>query len=154
MVNVVMLPVQVSELDGRALLGCLRDPAHSLTRITLDSTDFRCFQGSDNALVGMATNRPQRVLVARLTEEALVVVMGSSSGQGSFLYELQHNLLERSRRHMVGVPQPRENGAAAGAREGTGGQHAMRQKRLISPPPSSRASDGVSQDQVLVQLHH
>ena len=128
-------------MDGRAILCSLKDPAHCLTRIIFDCTEFRCFQGNDSALMGMATSEPGRILVARLTDEALIVVMGSSVGHGSFLYEVQQNLSERRRRQMA--PQ----GPVAG--EGEGSQQAVQhQKRLIHPPSSST----VCQDQVLVHL--
>ncbi|KAK7099945.1 uncharacterized protein [Littorina saxatilis] len=135
--------LHVSDSDGRAILHCLKDPARSLTCITIDETTFRCFQGNDNALVGMATNRKGRVLVARLTEEALVVVMGLSAGHGSFLFEVQKNLKERTRRQMA--PQGPVSGAGATS------QQAMSptDKKLFIPPPSSP----VGQEQVLVQLH-
>ena len=133
--------VQVTEVDGRAILCCLKDPAHSLTRIALDGTEFWCFQGNDMALVGMAVGKPGLVLVARLTDEALVVVMGRSGGHGSFLFEVQQNLMDRKRRQMA--PQ-----GPVASTTGEGSQQAMQQKRVSRP-----SSSGVSQDQVLVQLH-
>ncbi|XP_076440444.1 uncharacterized protein LOC143279955 [Babylonia areolata] len=148
--------LQVSDKDGRAILRCLRDPARTLTRITLDETDFRCFQGNGEALVGMATSGSGRVLVARVTpgeEGAVVVVMGQATAKGSFLYEVQQSLVERTRRQRVSQGQ-----ALAGSSRGEGGQQVKQQqqqqqqpKKLILPPPA--ASSPVNQEQVLVQLH-
>ena len=107
----------------------------------MDDTDFRCFQGNNNALVGTAINDPGRVLVARLTEEALVVVIGSTSNQGSMLFEVQSNLVERTRRQMA--PQAAVSGAGEGSQ-----QAAQSQKKALVRPPSA-----VTQEEVLVQLH-
>ncbi|XP_076462192.1 uncharacterized protein LOC143294687 [Babylonia areolata] len=102
--------LQVSESDGRALLNTLHDTAHCITRLTLDGVDFRCFQGNATALVGQAvTGERGRVMVARLTEEdVLVVVLGHSTGHGSFLYEVQHHLQERTRRRQQQLQQQQQ----------------------------------------------
>ena len=134
--------VQVTELDGRALLCSLKDPARCLTRIIFDCTEFRCFQGNNSALLGIASSEPGYVLVARLTDEALIVVMGSSNGNGSFLFEVQQNLSERRRRQMA--PQSPVAGAGEGSQ-----QAAQLQKRVILPPSSLTDS----QNQVVAQLH-
>lgn len=128
--------LQVSDADGRALLHCLSDPSRSLTRLTIDEADFRCFQGNDNALVGKGVANKDKVLVAKLTDEVLVLVIGSSSGHGSFLFEVKKSLLDRQQGHLL--PQQTTGGQGLSG----GGQ----QKLL--PPPGA-----VSQEQVLVQLH-
>ena len=126
---------------------CLWDPARSLTRLSLDDGDFRCFQGNNRALVGKATNSSGRLLVAYLTDEVLIIVIGIASGHGSFLYEVQKNLEERTRRQLV--PQ-----AAVG---GEGSQASQSVKPgPVSPlpgPPQSPTAAPVSQEAVLVQLH-
>nr|KAG5690033.1 hypothetical protein BaRGS_013383 [Batillaria attramentaria] len=141
--------LQVSDADGRALLQCLKDPAGSLTRITIGEADYRCFQGNDNSLVGKAVNNKDRVLVARLTDEVLVLVLGSSKGHGSFLFEVKRSLLERQQRLLS--PQQPVNGAGggAGATSQLQVQQGQGQQKLVLPP----GAGPVGQEQVLVQLH-
>ncbi|KAL8623582.1 hypothetical protein ACOMHN_000187 [Nucella lapillus] len=133
--------LQISEADGRALLNCLMDPARCLTRIRLDGMDFRCFQGNSTALIGKATTDPSRVLVARLTDDALVMVIGNSTGHGSFLYEIQYHLEEHARRQT-------EQASNGGAGETSQAKVQTPLPTTVLPPPGS-----VGQGDVLLQLH-
>ncbi|KAL8578140.1 hypothetical protein ACOMHN_051695 [Nucella lapillus] len=171
--------LEVSDKDGRAILYCLRDPARTLTRITIDDTDYRCFQGNGQALVGMATNGSGRVLVARVTGEegAVVIVMGTATSKGSFLFEVQQSLLERTQRRQPAPQGQRALHGDAGTQQQMPQQmqqqmqkqqqkqqqkqklqqqmqqqmqqQKQQQPKKLLPPPSSP----VNKDQVLVQLH-
>ncbi|PVD23791.1 hypothetical protein C0Q70_17065 [Pomacea canaliculata] len=98
----------VTEADGKALLRCLEDHFPSLASVHIDGADFRCFQGTSDAVVGTARSNKGRVMVARRTEEALILVMGDAGSHGSFLFELQKNLLERSQAQMAPQQQQQQ----------------------------------------------
>lgn len=82
-------------------------------------------------------------MVARRTEEALILVMGDAGSHGSFLFELQKNLLERSQAQMAPQQQQQQQPSING----------NSQEQLLPVLPTL-PYPSVSQEQVLISLEN
>ena len=85
------------------------------------------------------------------------MVMGSSAGHGSFLFELQQNLIAERRRQEQALVQGQRNSQSQGqmkVQQGQmKGQGDQQQVYLPGPPKSPPATLPVSQEEVLLNLH-
>ncbi|KAK6188268.1 hypothetical protein SNE40_004482 [Patella caerulea] len=88
----------ISKLEGQALLNSLYDPSRSIAKIHIDNTDYTCFQGNDNTLLGNNKSK-KKTFIAHVTNECLILVLGNSEGHGSFLFELKQNLFQLQKRN-------------------------------------------------------
>ena len=93
--------LSVSELEGRALVKSLLDPAGSIVRLHINNNFYTLFQGNDSTVVGVSPAR-DRVFVGHKPEDydVVVVAFGSTVGHGSFLFELKKNLWRKKETKM------------------------------------------------------
>jgi len=84
--------LETSEVEGRALIACLKDTAKILTKLHVGDEDFICVPVINDTLIGTSVRNPSYVMVTQRDTDHIVMVVGQTTGRGSFIFELKQSL--------------------------------------------------------------